>query len=64
MQIVSKPGHYAFQSTGGEDTCGVYIVGAQDEVIQVDFEAIDVSCKPKGLVVVSASLYTGVNFAL
>ena len=53
MQIVSNPGRYVYESVNGEPSavCGVYIVAAADQLVEVEFEAIQVTCK-QGLVVV------------
>ena len=51
MTVTSKKGLFAYQSMGAEETCGIFLVAAPDELIEVEFEAIDVTCE-SGLVVV------------
>ena len=55
--MVSEEGEYRYVRNpskdtfgGSEQTCGVYMVAKADQVIEVDFEYIDVDCDGGGLV--------------
>ncbi len=59
MKIVSEEGEYFYRRSdsdafgGKEQTCGVYIAAAADQIVEVEFEEIAVDCHDGGLVVVS-----------
>ncbi len=55
MKIVSQPGRYEFRSAGDlGEPCGVYVVGDADQIVEIAFDTIDVSCRDQGLVTVRA----------
>ncbi|XP_013385648.1 corticotropin-releasing factor-binding protein [Lingula anatina] len=51
IQMSNDEGDFWYRSTGDEEgTCGFYIVGHHDELVEVEFTAIDVDCKQNGAV--------------
>lgn len=58
MTVTSEKGHYYYKAQ--EDsyilesyTCGVYLMANPDEIIQVHFDYIDMSCENNEIVSVS-----------
>ena len=52
MKIISAPGRYSLISSGETKTCGVYVVSGAEQLVQIEVEAVDVTCG-EGLLVVS-----------
>jgi hypothetical protein len=57
MTVSSRPGEYVFQSSGGADVCGFYMVAEANQVVEVEIEMLDVKCGA-GLIAVSHRVHS------
>jgi hypothetical protein len=53
VQVLSQPGTYVVKpGVTSRHACGVYIAGLHNEIVNVDFSVVDVTCRNKGIVAV------------
>ncbi|KAL4216516.1 hypothetical protein ACF0H5_024239 [Mactra antiquata] len=52
MHMTSFPGSLQYISDGTLDTCGLYVIGEPDQIIEITFLDFDVKCETGGLVAV------------
>lgn len=55
MHLVSEEGEFYYKERTNPDgsVCGIYIYGEPDQIVEIQFNYLDVTCENGGLVVVS-----------
>ena len=51
--MTSEEGTYFVQSSGTEETCGIYVVADPDIVIDISLKKLSIDCNSGGLISVS-----------
>lgn len=63
MHLVSEEGVFYYKEMTNPDgsVCGIYIYGEPDQIVEIQFNYLDVTCENGGLVVVKKFLFINFN---
>lgn len=63
MHLVSEEGVFYYKEMTNPDgsVCGIYIYGEPDQIVEIQFNYLDVTCENGGLVVVKNFLFINFN---